>query len=105
MRDKEEKIIGILSIIELIENINARHAKKIRENIQLDDDEYVDRFAAFLTKYESFLVKGEKTLSYAVECYMKMIDDMIYEQVQFVKTGKYSCLSFEDANKKDPSPF
>lgn len=100
MNDLEKGQAHLKSVVDLIGIANPRHAKKIRENVKEDDAEYLERFGAFMVRYEGFLSKQNRGLSYVVDCYLKMIEDMIYEQVQFVRTGVYSCKSFEDANAK-----
>ena len=54
----------------------------------------------FLNKYKNILENDNKTLDYAVECYIKMLSDFNYESIKFLQTGEYSNKSFEDVRKK-----
>ncbi len=86
-------------ILKTIKEKNPRHGKKITKNLENIGDEYYKKSAEFFNKYALF-VKGEgKDVDYGVDCYLKMIGIMMYEQVDFFRTGEYSCKSFEEANK------
>ncbi|MCK9612006.1 MAG: methyltransferase domain-containing protein [Bacteroidales bacterium] len=87
-------------IIDSISSKNKLHAKKIKNNIKNFDEEYYTRADNFFKKYLTILQKDNKTIDYAIDCYLQMIADINYETVQFAKTGEYSSKSFEEVNKR-----
>ena len=87
-------------IISKIEKINPVHGKKLRKNLKSSDPDYVAIASDFLNKYSRYLKSIGKDFDYAIECYLKVVADMVYEQVQFYQTGMYSSKSFNDVNKK-----
>lgn len=87
-------------VIDTISKKNPRHGKKIKENLMNMDAIFYDKAELFLKDYETFVKKEGKELEFGVDSYLKMINDMMYEQVQFFDTGEYSCKSFEEAYEK-----
>ena len=87
-------------VIDSIKSKNFLHFKKLKKNILNADNDYLIRAEAFLNKYKNILENDNKTLDYAVECYIKMLSDFNYESVKFLQTGEYSNKSFEDVRKK-----
>ncbi len=87
-------------IISKIEVLNPRHTKKLRKNIKSLDADYFAMADSFLEKYQQFLVSVDKNLDYVIESYLRMNSDVMYEQIRFMETGKYSSSSFEEVNKR-----
>lgn len=76
------------------------HYKKLKKNIAFDNAEYVARAEAFFKKYEEMLTEEQKTLPYALDSYLQMCNDMMFEQIRFSETGKYSSTSFAEVNER-----
>jgi len=87
-------------IIERISAKNLIHGKKLKKNIKTVDDDYLNRADIFLRKYETILQNNNKTMDYAIACYLQMLADVNYESVQFVRTGNYSSKSFAEVNNR-----
>ncbi len=87
-------------IYQKIDVLNPLHGKKLKKNIGTFDDKYYEASDAFFEKYFDFLKKENKTLDYAVDCYLNMISDVSIETVEFVRTGKYTSSTFEEVNKR-----
>lgn len=87
-------------IYQKIDVLNPLHGKKLKKNIGSFDDKYYAASDAFFEKYFDFLKKENKTLDYAVDCYLNMISDVNIETVEFVRTGKYTSSTFEEVNKR-----
>jgi 2-polyprenyl-3-methyl-5-hydroxy-6-metoxy-1,4-benzoquinol methylase len=87
-------------IVSQICSQNPLHGKKIKKNIKNSDDIYFKKANKFLTSYNDLLEANNKTLDYAIDCYLQMIADVYYESVQFLQTGKYTSSSFEEVNKR-----
>lgn len=87
-------------IYQKIDVLNPLHGKKLKKNIGTFDDKYYQESDAFFEKYFDFLKKENKTLDYAVDCYLNMISDVNIETVEFVRTGKYTSSTFEEVNKR-----
>jgi 2-polyprenyl-3-methyl-5-hydroxy-6-metoxy-1,4-benzoquinol methylase len=87
-------------IILKIEKINPMHGKKLKKNSRQSDPDYTRIAADFLDKYKRYLKSIGKDFDYAVECYLKVVSDMVYEQVRFMETGEYSNKSFKDVYRR-----
>ena len=87
-------------IIDKIKVKNARHGKKLTQSLTTMPQEFLLAAEDFFGNYEKFALANGKTLEYGIESYLKMIADMMYEYVQFARTGEYTCKSFEDAYKR-----
>jgi len=85
-------------IIESVAEKNSRHGKKLNKVFNSLDETYQIKAEAFFERYKTFAEKEGKDLNYGIDCYLKMIGVMMHEQVEFLRTGEYSCKSFEDAN-------
>jgi len=81
-------------------SLNKLHGKKITCNLKKFDDEYFSRAEVFFTKYLALLQNENKTIDYAIDCYMQMVADINYETVQFIRTGAYSSHSFAEVNQR-----
>ena len=86
-------------ILDKIEVINTNHALKLRKNLNSVDDGYFQLGNTFFEKYEKYLTTKNLTLDYGVDCYLKMIEDMLQERIKFIQKGKYSNSSFEDVER------
>jgi len=87
-------------VISRIEQRNPMHAKKLRKTLQQYDEAYYTRVDGFLKKYNALLDRDGKDLDYGIDCYLRMCSDMMYEQIRFLETGRYSSTSFEEVNKR-----
>ena len=87
-------------IIAEIELRNPVHGKKLKKNLSGVDEDFFSRASLFLKKYERFVHSLGKDLDYGIECYLKMVSDVVYEQMRFVVTGEYSSKSFKDVQKR-----
>lgn len=87
-------------IVERICSLNKIHGKKITSNLKKFDEEYYSRVDIFLTKYVKLLQGDNKTIDYAIDCYLQMVADINYETVQFIRTGEYSSKSFAEVNQR-----
>ncbi len=87
-------------ILDYIYEQNPMHYKKLKKNIAFDNTEYVERAEAFFSNYDQLLQKEGKDLPFALDCYLRVCEDVIDEQLRFVETGKYSCTSFNEVNNR-----
>ena len=83
-----------------IDALNPLHSKKIRRNLKGKDSSFHERATNFFDHYEKWLIDDGLSLDYAVDCYLKMLADMNFESVQFLRDGKYSSQSFEEVNQR-----
>lgn len=87
-------------ICERIEALNPIHSKKLRKSMEFFDDKYNELAGAFFEKYIQLLHAENKTLDYAIDCYLKMIADVNAETLEFLRTGKYSSSTFDEVNAR-----
>lgn len=87
-------------IVKVISERNEIHGKKIKKNIEDFDEAYFDRVSDFLVRLERLLEKRSKSLDYAIDCYLKMLADVTYDTIDFMRTGKYSSTSFAEVNER-----
>jgi 2-polyprenyl-3-methyl-5-hydroxy-6-metoxy-1,4-benzoquinol methylase len=96
----------ILDICAKIERLNPVHAKKLNANLKKYDDLYFTRANEFLSKYLAFLANQNRTIDFAIDCYLRMLADVAVETINFRETGKYTSSTFAEVNKRvygDPS--
>jgi 2-polyprenyl-3-methyl-5-hydroxy-6-metoxy-1,4-benzoquinol methylase len=79
---------------------DPRHAKKLQRFAAQQDDLFYERANDFYRRYESVLHSEGKTLEYGIDCYLRMCDDIVYETVQFMQTGRYTSASFDDVRRR-----
>jgi len=87
-------------ICKRIEILNPIHSKKLKKNIEFFDDRYDELADAFFKKYLRILQLENKTLDYAIDCYLQMLADVTNETVEFLRTGKYTSTTFEEVNNR-----
>lgn len=89
-------IEGILAKIELQ---HPAHALKLKANTKYLGDDYLVKANDFYTQYLRFLHQNGSDLDFSVKCYLTMLGDMAEERIKFVRSGRYSCTSFDDVQK------
>lgn len=87
-------------ILNIIESENSKHAIKIRKNIKELGSDFIIRSDSFFSKYVDYLERNNKTLDYGVNCYLRMIDDMVKERIEFIRNDCYSSSSFAEVEKR-----
>jgi len=88
------------NIIAKIELLNPLHAKKLKRNLQDMTPDYFGRADLFFAKYDKFTRTMGKNIDYGIECYLKMLADVMYEQVRFFETGEYFSKSFQEVQQR-----
>lgn len=83
-----------------IEAKDSKHAIKLRNNLMNVNHEYFQIGNAFYEKYEKYLLANSLSLDYGVDCYLKMLHNMLEERIKFVQTGSYSSTSFAEVDKR-----
>lgn len=81
---------------------NPLHFKKARKNLRRMAAEpgFDHQAKEFYNKYDNFLALVGKTREYAVDSYLRMIEDVLVETVAFENTGEYTSKSFEEVNQR-----
>jgi 2-polyprenyl-3-methyl-5-hydroxy-6-metoxy-1,4-benzoquinol methylase len=80
--------------------LNPIHGKKLKKNLELFDDRYDELTDAFFKKYLPILQLEDKTLDYAIDCYLQMLADVTHETVEFLRTGTYTSTTFAEVNSR-----
>ena len=99
-RSEEPEIDYLDRTLQLVTELNPMHAKRLEKTIDQADSDYRLQAQEFFTRYQSYLDQRDKDWTYAVECYLKVVSDTLFEQVRFQESGHYSCQSFADANEQ-----
>ena len=87
-------------ICKRIEVLNPIHSKKLKKNMEFFDDGYDELADAFFKKYLRIMQLENKTLDYAIDCYLQMLADVTSETVEFLRTGKYTSTTFAEVNSR-----
>lgn len=87
-------------ILNKIETQNPEHAAKIVKGLSEFGEETISKANSFYKKYADYLATRNKTLDFGVECYLKMLDDMLKERIKFIRAKKYSNSSFEEVEQR-----
>lgn len=88
------------TILEYIKAKNPMHFKKLKKNIAFDNEQYVKRAEAFFGSYVESLEREGKDLPFALDCYLKVCNDVMFEQMRFAETGAYTSTSFDEVNQR-----
>lgn len=88
------------TILDYIRGKNPMHYKKLKKNVVFDDAQYVARAESFFDSYVAQLASEGKDLNFALDCYLKVCNDVMFEQMRFAETGKYTSTSFEEVNER-----
>jgi 2-polyprenyl-3-methyl-5-hydroxy-6-metoxy-1,4-benzoquinol methylase len=86
-------------ILPLISAKNPMHAKKLKKVLLSMDQEYAITSELFYKNFFEIIALQGKGKEFAIDCYLRMCNDMVYEQLRFMETGCYSNTSFEEVNK------
>lgn len=89
----------ITELLGILKSANPVQYKKVQALVESSDQDFTSNAIPFLNKYKSYLIKEGKQLDFAVDCYCKMNNDMVYERIQFLKTGEYKNKNFYDVEK------
>lgn len=83
-----------------IEIYSPIHSKKLKKNRDFYDEQYNKLAGAFFKKYLELLRMENKTIDYAINCYLQMLADVTSETVDFLRTGKYASTTFAEVNER-----
>ena len=72
----------------------------MRTNLKEYEEEYFVLGNAFYKKYEAYLFSIGLTLDFGIDCYLKMMENMLEERLKFIQEGRYSNSSFEEVERK-----
>ena len=86
--------------LEEIEKRNPVHYRQINKIILNFDNEWRNFTNTYLNKFEEYLKEKNRDFIYGIESYLKVVNDTMMEQYDFMKNGEYSCKSFKDAYEK-----
>ena len=93
----------IADMTRIVDTITAKiaahdplHGKKLMKNLASQDERYFRRAEAFFQKYGAILSREGKDLEYAIDCYLRMVEDVKTETIEFARTGKYTSSTFEE---------
>ena len=86
-------------ILDRITELNPMHGKKLKKSVKSLGPDYFNKAEEFYQKYNRILISNGKTIEFGIDCYLHMCNDMLFEQLRFIETGKYSNSSFDEVNK------
>lgn len=87
------------AILHKLELKNPAHVAKLRKNLAYLSEDHSLKADLFFSQYDSFLTKSGLNLDFSVDCYLKMIDDILKERSYFIRNGRYSSSSFKEVEK------
>lgn len=90
----------ITTILDKIKEINPEHAEKVQANLAPLGEAVLEKSEPFFAAYQAYLLRNDETLDYGVNCYLKMVEDMVHERYAFLKSGNYSNTSFTAVEEK-----
>jgi 2-polyprenyl-3-methyl-5-hydroxy-6-metoxy-1,4-benzoquinol methylase len=79
---------------------NPVAGKKLKKNFTKFTDEHKKKADEFLAGYTKYLSSINKSIDYAIDCYLKMTGDMFYERIKFLETGRYANNSYKEVEQK-----
>lgn len=86
--------------VDTISKHNPIHGKKLTKTLSVMDDVYFRDTESFLVRYRNILEQEGQNIDFAIQCYLKMLADISYETVAFVRSGQYSSTSLAEVNER-----
>jgi|TARA_Y100000031_G_C8152011_1_gene352809 2-polyprenyl-3-methyl-5-hydroxy-6-metoxy-1,4-benzoquinol methylase len=93
----KEKYPHLMLIVNAICEKSAVQEKHIEKYLKSSDTAFFEFADKFFGLYLKYLEKEGYSLNYAVDSYIKLCTDTLSEEIQFIKTGKYTMQSSEQA--------
>ena len=90
----------INNLAERLEKINSLQGKKLRRHLSLCDTIFFDRSEFFFSRYANLLNFLKKDWDYAMDCYIKLVADMTFYRLEFLRTKEYANKSFKDVQQR-----
>jgi 2-polyprenyl-3-methyl-5-hydroxy-6-metoxy-1,4-benzoquinol methylase len=87
-------------ILVRLEAADPIYGQKMRRRLSAMDDHYLQNCANYYSRYDSALKLEGKSIDFAIDCYLKLSDDMTVERANFVRTGKYANSSYKDVEQR-----
>lgn len=76
--------------LEILFKKNEFQRKKLSGFLETTDSIYLDRANKFFVGFDKYLKLRQRSRVEAIDSYLSLCNDMIFEQIQFMKTGAYS---------------
>lgn len=86
--------------LEYLEQKNAAHAARLRRRLEQADPEDLAQASKFFTRYQSYIEKAGKSLSYGLDCYVQLVEHMVHERLEFLRSGRYANSSFAEVERQ-----
>lgn len=87
-------------VLARLEAADPVHTSKLRERLSRMDDSYASQAADYFTRYDSALRAEGKNIDFAIDCYLKLSEDMTAERINFVRSGRYANSSYKEVEQK-----
>ena len=91
-----------MTIDELVDEVKVRsprHAKKLDETLDMNDENYTRKANVFLEKYDRLLSDQGLDMNYAIDCYFEMVNMVLFEHKEFLHTENYRYSSFDEVRE------
>lgn len=86
-------------IYHTIANKNLFAAKKLKRYLKQQDEAFYYTANHYLERYNKYLHIQGLTLDYGVDCYLKLLQEMVLQRKSFLEKGHYANTSFDEVNK------
>jgi 2-polyprenyl-3-methyl-5-hydroxy-6-metoxy-1,4-benzoquinol methylase len=90
----------LLSFLENIKKLYPWYSNYLVNYIPFDDLNYCTNVEILLNKFNSFLKENGKDFNYGIDCYTRKISDLLDEELNFLRTGKYRYNSFDEVKER-----
>lgn len=87
-------------IVELISQKNPFQRKSLKKHIESCSKNFLEKSEWYLRNYVSFLRTKNIDLEYIVNSYLMMVEDILIEQTNFLRIGKYRYDNLKDVYEK-----
>lgn len=87
-------------VLEAIELRSPVHAKKLRSSLSEIDESFETEMTILVDRYLGILEPEGKGLDFLIDCYLRSLDDIFAERVEFLRSGAYRYTSFGEVNAR-----
>jgi 2-polyprenyl-3-methyl-5-hydroxy-6-metoxy-1,4-benzoquinol methylase len=83
-----------------IEARNPVHGKRLTAHLTTLDPAYESELCTVMERYLRILDPDSGGVDFLVDCYLKFMDDVFSERLEFTRNGRYTSTSFNEVNAR-----
>jgi 2-polyprenyl-3-methyl-5-hydroxy-6-metoxy-1,4-benzoquinol methylase len=87
-------------VLRSIEARNPVHGKRLAVHLTTLDPAFESELCTVMDRYLLILDTASGGVDFLVDCYLKFMDDVFAERLEFTRNGRYTSTSFDEVNER-----